>query len=170
MTHARYTTTRSSYRSHAPKSEGNDGEIGSMQAFAEAGVKYQWQVPIQTKFREVPFKCDFLFDVDSQPWITTLTGKQVVGENQGGFHFKTFHGRPAVKRRHKDEMRMNCLTESGYTFVEWREEEIVTRRYRKGIKTLIVHPDTVLDRLMQAFEAPKGSYFLAAEGKGDSNP
>lgn len=86
-----------------------------------------------------------------------------MGENQGGFHYRTKTGKPAIHQRNKDGSKQFNLTQEGYVYVEWKEQEIVTRRYRKGVKTLDIHPDVVLDRLLQAFEAPAGTAFTAPE-------
>ena len=91
---------RESSQSWKPKSSGTSGELAMAKALQDAKIPYRFQVPIKTKYKEWPFLIDFLV-----PSTNVNKYLALVVEVDGALHFKTWKGKPAVRRMEKDRVK-----------------------------------------------------------------
>ena len=125
---------KGSRRAWQPKSSGTSGEIAAMKAMQEAGISYRSQAPIKTKFSPYTFLCDFLL-------LNPDRNKpDLILEIDGGLHFKTWKGKPAVRRMAKDEVRNECLRAEGYRVLRIRDT------------TVKAEPENVIQQIREALQ------------------
>jgi very-short-patch-repair endonuclease len=94
-----------SWQSKVPKSD-TKPEMAMRRILEHLRVSFKSQVPIKTRFREWPFIVDFLVE------------NRLVIEVQGVY----WHSKK--RRSEKDEIKRNCLIETGYQFLEFTDEEL----------------------------------------------
>ena len=92
-----------------PKSSGTSGEIAAMKAMQEAGIPFRWQVGIKTRHSISTYLCDFLVPSENPDKYLAL-----IVEIDGGLHFRTWGGRPALRRMEKDRVKQTNLEAEGY--------------------------------------------------------
>ena len=122
-----------SRRNWKPKSSGTSGEIAMATALQNAGIPYRMQVALKTRFKEYPFLVDFLI-----PTLNVSKYLALVVEVDGALHFKTWRGKPAVRRMAKDEVKNECLRAEGYRVLRIRDT------------TVKAEPENVIQQIKEA--------------------
>lgn len=120
-----------------PKSSGTTGELAAIRALTEAGLSWRWQVEIKTRFSRSIFRVDFVIKNPIH------LGRDVTYEVQGGLHYRTWGGKPALSRMAKDEAKRNCLKGDGWPYVESTDVEIKKEpgKVIMRIQDALAHPD-----------------------------
>ena len=110
---------RESSQAWKPKSSGTSGELAMAKALQDAKIPYRFQVPIKTKYKEWPFLIDFLV-----PSTNANKYLGLVVEVDGALHFKTWKGKPAVRRMEKDRVKNECLAAEGYRVLRIKDVDV----------------------------------------------
>jgi len=121
---------KGSRRDWKPKSSGTSGEVALAKALQDNHVLYRMQVPLKTRFKEYPFLVDFLI-----PSIDVRKYLGLVVEVDGALHFKTWTGKPAVRRQAKDAAKDECLLGEGYRVLRIRDD-LVKRDPEEAIRQI----------------------------------
>ena len=100
-------------RNWHPPTEGSRGEVALAKALQNAGIRYEFQVPICTVRRW--YICDFMLD------------NAIVVEVNGGLHRRTWRGKTALTRMRKDDEKTSDLTKEGYTVLRFPDTDILKR-------------------------------------------
>ena len=113
---------------HPPPAHGK-GELALAKLLQDNSIRFESQVPIKTPFNTATFICDYV-----------LLDKPIILEVDGGLHRKTWHGRLALKRMAKDQVKTHCLEAYGYTVLRFTDTDVLK------------FPDNVLSQVQVALK------------------